>query len=80
MKTLNVNLIFKIKASILSRGPNFMLMEKQSRLDFRKYSFSQRIANVWNKLSTDFGHAGSNNVQEKQNSHTSCNSGLRIEC
>ena len=26
---------------------------KQSRLDVRKYSFSQRTINVWNKLSTD---------------------------
>ena len=27
-------------------------MKKQSRLDVRKYSFSQRTINVWNKLST----------------------------
>ena len=27
--------------------------KKQSRLDVRKYSFSLRTINVWNKLSTD---------------------------
>ena len=26
-------------------------MKKQSRLDVRKFSFSQRTINVWNKLS-----------------------------
>ena len=34
-------------------------MEEQSRLDLRKYSFSQRIINVWNKLSNDVMHASS---------------------
>ena len=28
-------------------------MKKQSRLDVRKFSFSQRTINVWNNLSTD---------------------------
>ena len=37
-------------------------MKKQSRLDVRKYSFSQRTINVWNKLSTDCVHATSVNV------------------
>ena len=32
-------------------------MKKQSRLDVRKYSFSQRTINVWNNLSTDCVHA-----------------------
>ena len=37
-----------------------MLVKKQSRLDvIRKYSCSQRIINVWNKLSTDCVHATS---------------------
>ena len=31
-------------------------------LDDRKYSFSQRTINVWNKLSTDYVHATSVNV------------------
>ena len=37
-------------------------MKKQSRLDVRMYSFSQRTINVWNKLSTDCVHATSVNV------------------
>ena len=37
-------------------------MKKQSRLDVRKYSFSQRTINVWNKLSTDCVHATSVNM------------------
>ena len=37
-------------------------MKKQSRLDVRKYSFSQRTINVWNKLSTDCVHASSVNM------------------
>ena len=37
-------------------------MKKQSRLDVRKYSFSQRTINSWNKLLTDCVHATSVNV------------------
>ena len=37
-------------------------MKKQSRLDVRKYSFSQRTINVLNKLSTDCVHATSVNL------------------
>ena len=36
------------------RGHDVTLVEKQCRLDIRKYSFSQRTINEWNKLSTDF--------------------------
>ena len=39
-----------------------MLVKKQSRLDVRKYSFSQRTINVWNNLSTDCVHASSVNL------------------
>ena len=46
----------------LTRGHNFTLVKKQIRLDVRKYSFSQRTINVWNKLSTDCVHATSVNV------------------
>ena len=37
-------------------------MKKQSRLDVRKYLFSQRTINVSNKLSTDYVHASSVNM------------------
>ena len=39
-----------------------MLVKKQSRLDVRKFSFSQRTINVWNKLSTECVHANSVNM------------------
>ena len=39
-----------------------MLVKKQSRLDVRKFSFSQRTINVWNKLSTECVHASSVNM------------------
>ena len=38
------------------------MVKKQSRLDVRKFSFSQRSINVWNKLSTECVHASSVNV------------------
>ena len=52
--------------SKITRGHNYTLVKKQSRLDVRTYSFSQRTINVWNKLSTDCVHASSVNyyVQE----------------
>ena len=37
-------------------------MKKQSRLDVRKFSFSQRTINVWNKLSAECVHASSVNM------------------
>ena len=44
---------------------NFTLVKEQSRLDVRKYSFSQRTINGWNKLSTNCVHASNvNNVKE----------------
>ena len=60
------NIFFEIKENKKTRGHNYPLVKKQSRLDVRKYSFSQRTINVWNKLSTDCVHASSvNNVQEQ---------------
>ena len=43
---------FEIKESKITRGHNYTLVKKQSRLDIRKYSFSQRTINVWNNLSS----------------------------
>ena len=37
---------FEIKESKITRGHNFTLVKKQSRLDVRKFSFSQRTINV----------------------------------
>ena len=43
---------------------DFTQVKGQSKLDDtdRKYPFSQRTTNVWNKLSTNCGHASSVNM------------------
>ena len=51
-----------MKESKIIRGYNFTLVKKQSRLDVRKFSFSQRTINVWNKLSEGCVHASSVNM------------------
>ena len=56
---IDSNLFFEIKESKITRGHNFTLVKKQSRLDVRKFSFSHRTINVWNKLSEDCVHASS---------------------
>ena len=48
MKILILTFFFEIKESKITRGHNFTLVRKQSRLDVRKFSFSQRTINVWN--------------------------------
>ena len=55
-------IFFEIKESKITRGHNYTLVKKQSRLDVRKYSFSQRTINVWNNLSTDCVQASSVNM------------------
>ena len=63
MKILILIFFFEIKESkITTRGHNYTLVKKQSRLDVRKFSFSQRTINVWNNLSTDCVHASSVNM------------------
>ena len=57
-ENIDSNIFFKIKESKITRG----LVTKRRRLDVRKYSFSQRTINVWNKLSTDCVHASSVNM------------------
>ena len=53
MKILILIFFFKIKESKISRGHNYTLVKEQSRLDVKKYSFTQRTTTEWNKLSTD---------------------------
>ena len=61
-ENIDSNIFFEIKESKITRGHNYTLVKKQSRLDVRKYSFSQRTINVWNNLSTDCVHASSVNM------------------
>ena len=62
MKILIVIFLLEIKESTITRGHNYTLVKKQSRLDIRKCFFSQRTINVWNNLSTDCVHASSVNM------------------
>ena len=43
-------------------GHQAALVNEQCRLDMRKYSFSQRVINEWNKLSYDCVNASSVNM------------------
>ena len=45
-----------------TRGHKAMLVKDQCRLDIRKYSFSQKTINEWNKFSTDCVNASSMNM------------------
>ena len=60
MKIL-IRILFQNKASKITRGHNYTLVKKQSRLHVRKYSFSLRTIE-WNKLSTECVHASSVNM------------------
>ena len=55
-ENIDSNIFFEMKESKITRGHNYTLVKKQSRLDVRKYYFSQRTINVWNNLSTDCVH------------------------
>ena len=46
-------MFFSLKKDGRTRGHEVKLVKDQCRLDIRKYSFSQRRVNEWNKLSTD---------------------------
>ena len=51
-ENIDSNIFLEINESKITRGYNYTLVKKQSRLDVRKYSFSQRTIYVWNKLCT----------------------------
>ena len=44
------DMFFKLKEGSRTRGHKAALVKEQCRLDMRKYSFSQRVINEWNKL------------------------------
>ena len=46
----------------LTRGHKAALVKEQCRLDMRKYSFSQRVINEWNKLPNDCVNASCVNM------------------
>ena len=56
------NIFFKLKEGSRTRGHKAAFVKEQCRLDMRKYSFSQRVINEWNKLSNDCVNASSVNM------------------
>ena len=44
------NMFFKLKEGSRTRGHKAAVVKEQCGLDMRKYSFSQRVINEWNKL------------------------------
>ena len=61
-ENIDYNIVFEIMESKITRRHNYTLVKKQSRLDVRKFSFSQRTINIWNNLSTDCVQASSVNM------------------
>ena len=56
------NILFLVKDGKRTRGHGVTLAKKQCRLDIRKFSFSQRTVNEWNRLSAYFVGASSINI------------------
>ena len=56
------NMFFSLKIDSRTRGHEVTLVKDQFRLDIRKYSFSQRTINEWNKLSIDCVTASNVNI------------------
>ena len=52
-KDVGRNMFFKLKEGSIIRGQKAALVKEQCRLDMRKYCFSQRVINEWNKLPND---------------------------
>ena len=61
-QNIDINMFFSLKKDSRTRGQEVKLVKDQCRLDIRKYSFSQRTRNEWNKLSTDCITASSVNM------------------
>ena len=71
MKILIIIFFFEIKESKITRGHNYTLVKKQSRLDVRKYSFSQRTINVWNNLSARIERRQRETVEQRTRTQVS---------
>ena len=56
-ENIHPKIVFKIKTGKITRGHDFTQVKGQSRMDFRKYSFSQRTVNEWSKLLADYVHS-----------------------
>ena len=61
-ENIDRNILFSVKEGRRTRGHGVTLAKKQCRLGIRKYSFSQRTVNEWNRLSPDCVGANSVNI------------------
>ena len=61
-ENIDRNIVFTVKEERRTRGHGVTLAKKQCRLDIRKFSFSQRTVNEWNRLSADCVGASSVNI------------------
>ena len=57
-----IGMFFTLKKGRRNRGHKAALVKEQCRLDMRKYYFSQRVINEWNKLPNDCVNASSVNM------------------
>ena len=62
MKILTEIVFFTVKEDRRTRGHGVTLAKKQCRLDIRKFPFSQRTVNEWNRLSAICVGASSVNI------------------
>ncbi len=53
---------FKMADTSRLRGHSLKLKEERSRLDLRKFTFSQRVVNIWNDLPADIVTAPTSKV------------------
>ena len=61
-ENIDRNMFFSLKKDSRTRGHEVKFGKDRCRLDIRKYSFSQRTINEWNKLSMDFVTASDVNM------------------
>ena len=60
------NIFFKLKEGSRTRGHKAALVKEQCRLYMRKYSFSQRVIDEWNKLPNDCVNASIVNMSKNR--------------
>ena len=58
--------LFRVDNSERTRGHSMKLMKESFRMDVRKYLFSQRVLNKWNRLSGDVVKAGTVNTFKRK--------------
>ena len=61
-ENINRNILLPVKDERRTREHGVTLAKKQCRVDIRKYSFSQRTVNKWNRLSAVCVDASSVNI------------------